>query len=116
MNVFFKAIMALLTGFLNGFFGSGGGMIAVPILEKLELSAEEAHSTSILIILPLAMLSGFLYLRSDAFKITDTLPYIPGGIAGALFGGWLMSRLDAKYLRKIFGVVILIAAGRLMFK
>jgi uncharacterized membrane protein YfcA len=33
---------ALLIGLLNGLFGSGGGMIAVPLLEKLGLRAEEA--------------------------------------------------------------------------
>ena len=42
-------------GFINGFFASGGGIIAVLILQKFfSLEEKKAHATSIMIILPTA--------------------------------------------------------------
>lgn len=108
--------LGIVTGFLNGLFGSGGGMAAVPMLRGLGLSDEEAHSTSISVILPLAVISGFLYVRAEAFTISEALPYLPGGLLGALFGAWLIPRLKAQWLRRIFGAVILFSAGRLLLR
>ena len=43
-----------LTGFINGFFGGGGGMVCVPVLTgALKLSQKQAHATAIFFILPL---------------------------------------------------------------
>jgi uncharacterized membrane protein YfcA len=86
------------------------------MLRGLGLSEEEAHSTSLSVIFPLAILSGFLYLRAEAFALGDALPYLPGGLAGALFGAWLLPRLKAVWIRRIFGVVILFSAGRLLLR
>ena len=45
-------------GLLNGFFGGGGGMVCVPILEKvLNLSSKESHATAISVIFLPAVLS-----------------------------------------------------------
>ncbi|MDR2933363.1 MAG: sulfite exporter TauE/SafE family protein [Oscillospiraceae bacterium] len=108
--------LGLVTGFLNGFFGSGGGMIAVPMLRGMGLDEDEAHATSISLILPLAIMSGFLYLSADTFKVTQALPYLPGGLLGAILGGWLLPRLKAIWLRRIFGAVIIFSAGKLLLR
>lgn len=106
----------LAVGGLNGLFGSGGGMVAVPMLRGLGLKGEECHATSMAIIFPLALVSGFLYLRAEQFVIGDALPYLPGGLLGALVGAWLLPRLKLIWLRRIFGVVILAAAARLLLR
>ncbi|MDL2234469.1 sulfite exporter TauE/SafE family protein [Ruminococcaceae bacterium OttesenSCG-928-L11] len=108
--------LGIAVGFLNGLFGAGGGMIAVPMLRSLGLAEEEAHATSLSLILPLAILSGFLYLNAGAFAIPDALPYLPGGLIGALLGAWLLPRLKAVWLHRIFGIVILFSAGRLLLQ
>ena len=51
-----------ITGLLNGLFGSGGGMVAVPLLEHSGLEPAKAHATSIAVILPLTALSAGSYL------------------------------------------------------
>ena len=50
---YFNALTGIAVGICNGFFGSGGGMIAVPMLEKGGSEAKKAHATSIAITLPL---------------------------------------------------------------
>ena len=51
-----------VTGLLNGLFGSGGGMVAVPLLEHGGLEPARAHATSIAVILPLSRIFGALIL------------------------------------------------------
>ena len=50
-------VYGALIGLLNGFFGSGGGILAVTLLQKQGLPSRQAHATSIAIILPLSLVS-----------------------------------------------------------
>lgn len=108
--------LGLVVGVLNGLLGAGGGMVAVPMLRGLGLRAEEAHATSIAIIFPLAVASGFLYLQAGQFALADAWVYLPGGVAGALCGAWLLPRIKTLWLHRIFGVVILLSAIRLLMR
>ena len=49
-------------GAANSLFGGGGGMIAVPLLQKTGMSEKSAHATAILVILPVSLLSFVLYV------------------------------------------------------
>lgn len=108
--------LGLVVGGLNGLFGSGGGMVAIPMLRGLGLDSKECHATSMAIIFPLALTSGYLYLRGEQFALADAWVYLPGGVVGAVFGAWLLPRLKTEWLRRIFGVIILFAAGRLLLR
>lgn len=106
--------LGLAAGLLNGLFGAGGGMVAVPMLRGLGLEPESCHATSIAIILPLAVASGFLYSRFGGLSISDAWPYLPGGALGALFGAWLLPRVGTVWLRRVFGALVIFAALRLL--
>ncbi|MBE6752995.1 MAG: sulfite exporter TauE/SafE family protein [Ruminococcaceae bacterium] len=106
----------LSAGFVNGLLGSGGGMLAVPALERAGLPPRSAHSSSLAVILPLSAVSVFMYLNSGKVTLADALPYMPGGIIGALAGAWLMRRISPKLLRKIFGGFALWAGLRLLMR
>lgn len=110
------SLVGAATGFLNGFFGAGGGMVAVPMLQKSGLSTQEAHATSIAIILPLTVVSAILYFCSGSLAPGEALIYLPGGVAGALVGAYLLKKLDPLWIRRIFGVLILFSALRMLWK
>ena len=61
MGKFYFYILGIITGLANGLFGSGGGIIAVPMLKKSGLSTKEAHATSIALTLPLSIVSSIFY-------------------------------------------------------
>lgn len=103
-----------LTGFINGMLGAGGGMVAVPVLERSGADAKEAHSGSIAVMLPLSLFSAAVYLHSEQVTFSDVLPYLPAGILGALGGVWLMNRISPALLHKIFGVFALWAGVRML--
>ncbi len=98
-----------ITGLLNGLFGSGGGMVAVPLLEHSGLEP----ATSIAVILPLTALSAGSYLFSGSVDLSEALPYLLGGLPGCWVGSRLLGKLSSTALSRLFGVLILFAAGRM---
>ncbi|MCL2033658.1 MAG: sulfite exporter TauE/SafE family protein [Oscillospiraceae bacterium] len=106
--------LGFTAGLLNGFLGAGGGMAIVPMLRGLKVEQKKCHATSLMIMLPLAVSSGFLYLRSGSFLLSDSLVYLPGGLLGAFFGGWLLPRLKTVVLRRVFSLVMIFAGVKLI--
>lgn len=116
MKKIYYYILGAITGFTNGIFGSGGGLIAVPLLEKTELNCQESHATSIAITLPLSIISSYFYLKSGNLALFDALKFIPAGIVGAIAGGFFLKRIPTKILKKIFGIILVVSAVRLLLK
>lgn len=111
------AVVGLAVGICNGLFGSGGGTIAVPFMEKL-LGVEEhkAHATAIAIILPLTLISAGLYIYRGFFDFTLSWQTSLGGVAGALIGAYLLRKIPSGWLKKLFGVFIIFSAVRMVIK
>lgn len=110
LNHFFKGGVI---GLLNGFFGSGGGVVAVPILEK-ECSANEAHATSVALIFLLSLVTAVSYGISGDLDFKTAFEYIPWGIAGAVTGSLFLKKIRADWLKRIFGGVVTAAAVRML--
>ena len=47
-----KIFAGVCIGIVNGLFGAGGGMIAVPILKYMGFERKDAHKNAIAVILP----------------------------------------------------------------
>lgn len=108
-------IMGIFTGFCNGLFGSGGGMIAVPALEKYAgLKPKMAHATAIGVILPITVVSIFKYSAFSSVNLKDLIFVCIGGSIGSVIGAKLLKRFSGKTIKKIFGSVIIIAALRMV--
>jgi uncharacterized membrane protein YfcA len=104
------ALYGLLTGFLTGFLGAGGGFLIVPVLILAGgLRVHEAIGTSLLVITLNcgAGLAGFVgkvpihWLLATTFALASTL--------GSLVGTRLAVRIDAGRLRRGFAVFVLLA-------
>lgn len=103
-----------IIGLLNGFFGSGGGVIAVPVLEK-DCSPNEAHATSVALIFMLSMVTALFYGFSGNLDFKTAWEFIPWGILGAVSGAFFLKNIKAQWLKRLFGAVIIIAAVRMLF-
>lgn len=106
----------LAVGIINGLLGAGGGMIAVPLLRKSGLKIKESHSNAVGVILPLTIFSAISYLTSGRVTLSDALPYIPGGLVGALIGTIFLKKIPTKILRKLFAAFMIWAGIRLLMK
>lgn len=109
-------ILGLVSGIINGIFGSGGGMIVVPLLEKSDIETKKAHATSIAIILPLSIASAIMYLSYGHLELAQGLKFIPGGFIGTIIGCLFLKKVPTKILKCAFGILIIIAGVRILFK
>lgn len=103
-------------GLVNGILGAGGGMLAVPLLKRLGFSQKTAHTNAIAIILPITIISAIIYLLKGYVTINDSLVYIPTGLLGALLGTYFLKKISPKWLKRIFGALMIYAGVRLLLK
>ena len=111
-----KCLLAgLAAGFVNGFFGAGGGMVLVPLLIWLVgLPDKLAFSSANSIILPLCIVSLVIYGRHDMLPLSDALPYLLGGAGGGVLAGLWFQKVPAKWLHLALGALILLGGVRLL--
>ena len=102
-------------GIVNGLFGAGGGMVLVPLLIRFgKLEDKKAFSSAICIILPISLISIFVYWTKDIFPFGPALPYLLGGLIGGTLGGIIFKTTSAEILHKLFGLLILWGGIRLL--
>ncbi|MDD4839622.1 MAG: sulfite exporter TauE/SafE family protein [Clostridia bacterium] len=114
-RITFLILGGIFIGFVNGFFGAGGGMLAVPLLCFVAgLNEKQAHATAIAVILPLSIVSAIVYVRNGALDASIFSPVLLGTIIGGIAGAVLLSKLNNKVLVLIFYLVMVIAGIRLI--
>ena len=110
-----RAIIAgLAAGVVNGLFGAGGGMILVPLLSRCDdFTEQEVFSSSILIILPICIVS--LLTSADAIVWKDALPFLLGGSLGGVLAVLLGKRIPTILLHRALGLMILYGGVRYLW-
>ena len=111
-----KLFSGALIGFVSGMFGAGGGIIAVPILNRYLCDVKASHRASVAVVLPLAIVSFSLYLLDSRFQFSDGLPFIVPGLLGAIIGTFLLSKLKVPLIKRLFGIIIIYFGIRLIIK
>ena len=97
-----------LIGLVNGFFGGGGGMLCVPILEKIiGLESKKAHATTLCVILPLCIVSALVYIYNNNIDFVNLSWVSLGAISGGIIGAIFLSKINSKWLRVIFAILML---------
>ncbi|MDE7162814.1 MAG: sulfite exporter TauE/SafE family protein [Clostridia bacterium] len=98
-------------GAVNGLFGGGGGMIAVPILaDVLGYPRKQAHATAILIIAPVCAVSAITYILNGFVDLPVVIPAAIGNVVGGLLGAKLLGKLPKIWVDIVF-IGIMLAAG-----
>ena len=114
---FILILCGVLIGFINGFFGGGGGMICVPLLENvLHLNNKYSHATAIAVIFPISFVSAIIYIFSGTLQ---TLPFVTVGsgvVLGGIIGSYFLKILPSKVVRIIFAIIMLLGGIRLLFQ
>ena len=111
-EVIILSASGIVAGFVNGFFGTGGGLIAFYTLVLIGCDTRRALATANFIILALSLFSFALYIKAGtlsadsvrAFFKVDLLPALIGGGVGAYLSGKISPRL----LKKIFSALVIL--------
>lgn len=110
-----QIVCGCAVGLANSLFGGGGGMLAVPLLQKTGLSAREAHATAILVILPVSLFSFVLYAVRGIVDFSVLIPAAFGVTAGGALGAFLLGRLPRNIVALVFALLQAFAGGWLLF-
>ena len=107
--------IGLTAGMLSGLLGIGGGVLMVPAMVLvLGLDQHVAQGTSLLVIIPAAALGSFTHHRRGRLALRDAGALAAGGVIGAVLGSFTALSLDEALMRRLFAVLILIVAVRLL--
>ncbi len=109
-------LIGLITGFINGIFGSGGGTILVPALNNiLKIEEHKSHATALSIIIFFTLTSSFIYVKNGIYDLHITYKVVIGSILGGMIGAKLLNKFSGKKLRLIFGIFMILASLRMVF-
>jgi uncharacterized membrane protein YfcA len=111
MSYVLAVVLGVVAGVLAGMFGVGGGILFVPTLVALGLSQHDATGTSLLAIIPTALVGTWRQARYGNVRGRAAL-VIGVAAAGAAQGGAALAEsLSGPTLRRLFaGLLVLVAA------
>ena len=115
MDVALAILLALFGGAVGGLLGVGGGILFVPALAIfLGNSQLEAEATSLLVIVPMAVVGTWRQVRHGNVDVRDGLLIgvlsLPGGVVGVV----VANALPQRALELGFAALSLIVAARLL--
>ena len=103
------------SGVLAGLLGVGGGMLLVPFLVlAVGMSQHEAEATSLLVVLPTAVVATLTLQRRGVGDLRSSLGMGAFGAAGAVAGALVALWLPADVLRTVFAVFVALVGARLV--
>lgn len=104
-----------IIGFINGFWGGGGGMICVPVLVNLlRLPEKKGHATTLLIMLPLSIASFVIYLIKGSVDALMAVNVGVGFVIGGVLGALLLKNMSNTILKIVFSVIIIAGGIKLL--
>ena len=105
---FAPALAGALAGIVNGIFGGAGGMVLIPALRLwTDVQEDNIFPMSVSVMLPVCVLSLFLASRRAPLPWFDAMPYLLGSAAGGVLVGFFGRKIPAKWLHRIFGLMLL---------
>jgi uncharacterized protein len=108
------ALIGVAAGAVSGMLGVGGGILFVPALVLvLGLSQVEGEATSLLAILPVAIVGTWRQQRYGNVRLTEGLVMGALAAAGTVGGVALVNVLPAHVVKVAFAVLLLVTAFQL---
>jgi len=101
-------------GFLSGTIGIGGGLLFVPTMTVgFRLSQAVAQGTSLVAIVPTAIVGSITHLREGNVLLGPALMMGGGGVVGAVLGALVAVEVPGPLLARTWGAFLVFSAYRL---
>ena len=110
------AFFGAFIGAINGLFGAGGGMLAVPVLSFAgKLDGRRSHATAILVMWPLCLASTVVYALSNTVDFAVLISTLIGVFVGGIIGAKLLGLLNENLLFFVFYALMLLAGFKMLY-
>ena len=107
--------VGVVSGFIAGLLGTGGGIAVVEGLERTGTKERRAHATSLAVIFPISAVSAVLYGIGGHVPLAQTMWLCGGAALGGLLGAFFLARVGVRLLNNIFTLLMLISGVWMLF-
>jgi uncharacterized protein len=116
-NIWLCIILGLIAGIVSGMTGIGGGIIILPaLIFFLGFSQHQAQGTTLaLLVPPIDLLAAWTYYKQGYVDIKVAALLCLGFILGGWFGAKIGTSLPNGVLTKIFALLLIMSAVRVLF-
>jgi len=110
-------VIGIITGFMAGMLGIGGAIIMIPALVFfMGFSQQMAQGTSLAVMLPpIGILAAYNYYKAGQVDIKFAIILAVCFLIGSYFGSKAALNIPQPVLKKIFGVLLLLVAVKMLF-
>jgi len=110
-------VIGLMAGVFGGLFGVGGAIIMVPALVYfLGVDQHMAQGTSVAIMLPpIGLFAAYNYYKAGQVNIWYAVIIAFAFMVGGYFGSKIAITLPENLMKKIFGILLILVALRMIF-
>ncbi|MDI9337157.1 MAG: sulfite exporter TauE/SafE family protein [Alphaproteobacteria bacterium] len=112
------ALIGLLAGIAGGMFGIGGAVLVVPMLVFIlgydQLTAQ--GTTLAMLLPPIGILATLHYYKAGHVKFYPAFILALFFIVGGYFGAQIVTVVNQAITRKIFAIIMILLALKLLFK
>ena len=105
-------LFGVITGFVSGFFGVGGGMILVPLLLLYGFDMKSSVAISIMQMVFSSIYGTLLNYKKNKSILKDGMVLGIGGFLGGSLSGIIVPNVDGQYLKYLFLFIIILAIIR----
>lgn len=116
MTYVLAVVLGLAAGVLAGMFGVGGGILFVPTLVALGLDHHDATGTSLLAVIPTAVVGTWRQARYGNVKWRAALIIGAAAAVAAQGGVALAEALSDATLRRLFAGFLVLVAGQIAWR
>lgn len=110
LKIFELIGVGIVAGFINGFFGAGGGLLLVPMIAYAgKDDAKTAHATTLMCVLFMCISSSVFYFIKKQLDFKLIILCGIGSIIGSLIGTKLLKKLKNKVIDLVFAIILMIA-------
>ena len=110
-------VIGIITGIMAGMLGIGGAIIMIPALVYLlGISQQTAQGTSLAVMLPpIGIIAAYNYYKAGHVNIRFAIILAIFFLVGSYFGSKLALTIPQPILKKIFGILLLLVAAKMLF-
>ena len=109
-------MIGIFTGVMAGLLGIGGAIIMTPaLIFFMGFSQQTAQGTSLAVMLPpIGIIAAYNYYKAGHVDIKFALILAAAFLFGSFFGSKLALNVPQAALKKIFGVLLLLVAAKML--
>lgn len=110
-------LIGLLSGFVSGFFGTGGGLLIHPALTSiLKIDEYKARGTTLITVFPAVLVASIFYANYNYYDFNKLILVIIGGSIGGLVGAMFMNKIPKFWLALTFDIFLIITSIKMIIQ